>query len=379
MRVRLFALAALLCVVGGAAATSATAAIVRLQQGTFATATNGSITPTLPGASTAGTLLVAVMGNNTSAASFSAPAGWAQAVTGNASCCGHVDIWYYANNPGGITSATFTASSGTTQIWAQLSEWNGVVASSPLDQTGSKTQSSSSSSVTVSTSAATTVANDLGITAFNTSGTSVTSLTAGTGWTHLFTDLTGGNTADYQLSLPIGIASETESSSPNLSWEAVIATFKPSSCSGGSLTLSAPSTSTFSAVTLNGTDQTVSASIVLKPDDETTTHLGWNITGTSTTFSDGSGHTLPTTATTITAASAGTTGGNCVMPTNSITYPLTLPAGASPPTAVKVYNAALATGQGPTNVTLTAQLAVPANTFHGTYTSTETFAVVSGP
>jgi hypothetical protein len=379
VRVRLLALAAVLCVITAAGASPATGAIVQVQQGTFATATNGSITPTLPSASTAGTLLVAVMGNNTSSAAFSAPTGWAQAVTGSATCCGRVDVWYYANNPGGITSATFTASSGTTQIWAQLSEWNGVVASSPLDKTGTKTQSSSSSTVTVSTSAATTVVNDLGITGFNTSGTSVTSLTAGTGWTHLFTDLPGGNAGDYQLNLPIGIQSEIETSSPSLTWQAVIATFKPSTCSGGSLTLSAPSTSTFSSLTLNGTNQTASASIVLTADDETTTHLGWNITGTSTTFNDGSGHTLPTTATTITAAAAGTTGGNCVMPTNSITYPITLPAGTSPPTAVKLYNAAAATGQGPTNVTLTAQLAVPANTFRGTYTSTETFAVVSGP
>lgn len=378
MRVRLLALAAVLCVITAAGASPATGAIVQVQQGTFASTTTGSVTPTLPAASTAGTMLVAVMGSGTNGAAFSAPAGWAQAVTANNACCGRVDIWYYVNNPGGITSATFTASSGSTQIWAELSEWNGIVASSPLDQTGTK-NSTSASSTTVSTSLATTVANEVGITAFNTSGTNVTSFTAGSGWTHLFTDLAGGNTADYKLNLAIGTQSETESSSPNVQWEAAIATFKPSTCSGGSLTLSAPSTSTFSSLTLNGTNQTTSASIVLTPDDETTTHLGWNITGTSTTFNDGSGHTLPTTATTITAASAGTAGGNCVMPTNSVTYPITLPAGASAPTAVKLYNAAAATGQGPTKVTLTAQLAVPANTFHGTYTSTETFAVVSGP
>ena len=93
----------------------------------------------------------------------------------------------------------------------------------------------------------------------------------------------------------------------------------------------------------------------------------------------GSGHTLPTTATTDTAGSAAATAGNCVMPTSSIGYPVTLPAGAGPPTAVKLYNAASGTGQGPTNVTLTFQLAVPANTFRGAYTSTWTFAAVSGP
>jgi hypothetical protein len=58
---------------------------------------------------------------------------------------------------------------------------------------------------------------------------------------------------------------------------------------------------------------------------------------------------------------------------------VTLPAGSSPPTAVKLYNAAANTGEGPTNVTLKFQLSIPANTYHGTYTSTWTFAIVSGP
>jgi len=121
---------------------------------------------------------------------------------------------------------------------------------------------------------------------------------------------------------------------------------------------------------------------VLTPDDESgtgTSWNGWNITGTSTTFSDGAGHTLPTSAASISAASRVAGTGNCSLPTNSITYPVTLPAGSTPPTAVKLYNAAANTGEGPTNVTLTTKLAVGANTFKGTYTSTWTFAIVSGP
>jgi hypothetical protein len=39
---------------------------------------------------------------------------------------------------------------------------------------------------------------------------------------------------------------------------------------------------------------------------------------------------LPTTATTITGASSSAATGNCSLPTNSVTYPLTLPAGAPP-------------------------------------------------
>ena len=380
---RSFRLALVVCPLVAAALTvgvrPAGATIVQIQLGTEASANNGSISPTLPAASTQGTLLVAVLENGTSSsAPFSAPAGWSKAVSSSNSCCGTSEIWYYPNNPGGISSATFTASSGTASIIGQLSEWNGVVASSPLDKTGSGNHGGASS-FTISTSAATTVANDIGITAFTTSATNLTSITAGTGWTHMFADLAGGYAADYKLNLAQAVASETESAVPNTSWVAAIATFKPSLCNSGPLSVSAPGSTSFSALTLNGTDQTATATLVLTPDDERNTGAGWNITGTSTTLTNGSSKTLPTTATTVTAASTATTGGNCVMPTNSITYPVTLPAAASPPTAVKLYNAAVNTGKGPTNVTLTFSLAVPANAYIGPYTSTWTFASVSGP
>jgi hypothetical protein len=58
---------------------------------------------------------------------------------------------------------------------------------------------------------------------------------------------------------------------------------------------------------------------------------------------------------------------------------VTLPAAASPPTPIKLYNAAATTGWGPVGVTLTSRLSVPANTYRGTYTSIWTFAIVSGP
>jgi hypothetical protein len=46
---------------------------------------------------------------------------------------------------------------------------------------------------------------------------------------------------------------------------------------------------------------------------------------------------------------------------------------------VKVFNAAANTGAGPTLVTLTSQIAVPANSYKGTYTSTWTITIASGP
>ena len=66
-------------------------------------------------------------------------------------------------------------------------------------------------------------------------------------------------------------------------------------------------------------------------------------------------------------------------PTNSVTYPVGVPAGSTPPTAVKYFNAAANTGQGQFTNTPTIQVSVPANTYAGTYTSTLTLAAVSGP
>src|SRR5947208_13259113 len=119
-------------------------------------------------------------------------------------------------------------------------------------------------------------------------------------------------------------------------------------CNLGSLTITVPATVTFPGITLNGTDRTTSTTIQLTPDDERgLLGPGWNITATSTTLTNANSQTLSTTATQITAASATAPLGNCTLPTNSVNYPLTVPAGLTPPTAVKVFNAAANTGAGP--------------------------------
>ena len=86
-------------------APSAGAAIAAVQQGTETTSTSGSISPTLAKASTAGTLLVAVLANanTSSSAAFSGPSNWVNATGVFRSGTGRVEIWYYPSNPGGIT------------------------------------------------------------------------------------------------------------------------------------------------------------------------------------------------------------------------------------------------------------------------------------
>ncbi len=150
----------------------------------------------------------------------------------------------------------------------------------------------------------------------------------------------------------------------------------------GGATLSASSTGTPSfSLTLNGTDQTTSYTLPAQAIDPRGTGAGWNLTVTSTQFSDGSGHTFPTTASSITAATnACGASSTCTQATNSVSYAsLTVPAGPTAPAAVKFFNAATNTGMGKIDVSATVSVAVPANVFAGTYTSTVTVSIVSGP
>src|SRR5579862_5340166 len=150
--------------------------------------------------------------------------------------------------------------------------------------------------------------------------------------------------------------------------------------SAGSLAfVSTPPNVTFND-TLNGANQTVTATQALDVSDATGSGAGWNITATSTTFTSG-GNTLPTTATTVQSAptTACDASSTYTLATNSVSYPYTLPAAASAPAATKVFNAAAATGQGTQTVTVTWQLAIPSTTVAGTYTSTWTISLVSGP
>jgi len=153
-------------------------------------------------------------------------------------------------------------------------------------------------------------------------------------------------------------------------------------CDGASvncLSTTAPGTVTFPELTLNGLNQTKTVAVPFELTDNTGGN-GWNIAATSTTFTSGS-NTLPTTATTVASAPTSTcaSGFTCTAPTNSISYPYTLPAAATAPTATKLVNAAVGSGMGHQTITPTFSLAVPATAHAGAYTSTWTFTLSSGP
>jgi hypothetical protein len=125
--------------------------------------------------------------------------------------------------------------------------------------------------------------------------------------------------------------------------------------------------------TLDGTDQTVSYAPVLGVVDARGSGAGWNLTISATSFSDGSGHTLAP-GTVSAASQACHAGSSCTTATNAIGYPLTVTGSAA-----KFFNAAVNTGLGKVDVTPTVDILVPGNTFAGTYTSTVTLAVATGP
>ena len=153
-------------------------------------------------------------------------------------------------------------------------------------------------------------------------------------------------------------------------------------CNGANvncLSMTGPTTVAFSGTTITGLNQTKTVTATFDVTDNTG-GSGWNVTATSTTFTTGT-HPLPTSATTVasTPTSACDTGFTCTLPTDSVSYPYALPAGASAPTATKLVNAALGSGFGHETITATFTLTVPGNAYAGAYQSTWTFSLVSGP
>lgn len=152
---------------------------------------------------------------------------------------------------------------------------------------------------------------------------------------------------------------------------------EPTPCGAGGRSLAAPPVS-FPSTALTGTDGAASTTTALTVDDQTedgTTSAGWNVTLQPTQFTNGSS-TLPASALRLTSAAHADAGGRCAAPTSSATgTPLAVPAGV--PT--KVFNAAAGSGRGASTISLGFTLAIPANARIGSYASTWTYTLSSGP
>ena len=150
---------------------------------------------------------------------------------------------------------------------------------------------------------------------------------------------------------------------------------------GSTLSVAGAGSPSFS-LTLNGDDQVATYALPVQVVDARglATGGGWNLTVTSTQFSDGAGHSLPAAASTITSVTSGCNAAStCALPTNAVAYNLALPAGSTAPAAVKYFNAASPTGRGRIDLSANVSVAVPANTLAATYSSTVTVSIVAGP
>ena len=141
-----------------------------------------------------------------------------------------------------------------------------------------------------------------------------------------------------------------------------------------------------SAISFNGTLNGLPINSVLSADVVPSTYsvVGgpWSLTITSTTFTTGTA-SLPTTATTVSApiASCDAWFSVCtqVVPVagDPTSYPFIIPAASTAPTAATFFSDQ--TGTGPQTLSFPFQLNVPASAKAGTYTSTWTVTIQSGP
>jgi hypothetical protein len=171
------------------------------------------------------------------------------------------------------------------------------------------------------------------------------------------------------------------------------------SLTGGSLTLTSPSSLSWTG-TLSGADQQLvdvnSSDQQYTVNDATGSGAGWHVTTSATQFTNGT-HTFPNTGTfstngsvsSISSTSAPTATcfgtSTCTLPTNTTTYPVAFTTGSSP-TPSNIYDTSASTGLG--QIVIGGSTAanpvgwwvyVPASASAGSYTSTITMEIISGP
>jgi hypothetical protein len=172
----------------------------------------------------------------------------------------------------------------------------------------------------------------------------------------------------------------------------------PSVSFAGPLTLTAPGSLSWGA-TLTGSNlsavDTTAGDQQLTVDDATGSNAGWHITLAATTFTSGA-DTLPDTGTfvftgsisSVTASSAPSAScvTTCTLPEDTATYPVAITTASSSPPATTIYDVPAGSGAGA--ITLGGHssadpvgwwINVPANARVGTYTSTVTLDIISGP
>ena len=128
-------------------------------------------------------------------------------------------------------------------------------------------------------------------------------------------------------------------------------------------------------ITLTGDDQTGTYTAQLQILDARGSGAGWNLQLSASAFTDGAGHNLG--ASTITSVTSGchAATSTCTLPTNAISNTNV----AMPSSASKILNATAGSGLGRIDVNVNVSTSVPGNTIAGSYSTTLTATLVSGP
>jgi hypothetical protein len=341
-----------------------------------------TLTIAKPAGTAAGDVLIAHIGVANSP-SISDPAGWTPipALRGTVNGDQQLVSWYRIAGASEPSTYTFTTGAGTDGIAGGVVAYTGVDTSAPFAGTPTQTINESITVTDVLPNGVGAAAGSLRVSAVVTDDMGASTYDAPLVEMCDEVNGTGTDVATSFAREPTGIGTTaTRSVTRDDNGRSILQTLvlAPVPCGAGGLNLTSPASISFGVHTLTGVDGAATTTAGFSVDDQTGTSAGWNLSATSTTFASG-GATLPTTATTVTGVSATAGAARCSAPTSSVGYPLTLPAAAVAPAAIKVFNAAAGTGRGPTNLSFSLGLAIPAHARTGTYTSTWTFTLATGP
>ncbi len=176
-----------------------------------------------------GTLLVVTLHAADGAKTITGPAApWALAADVQQAGEGWNQIWYLpgVSNLGGSTTAAFKVTPGSIDYEAQMTEWSGVLAAAPLDQTGTRAVTPAATTASV-TSGATIFGNELVVTSDGFQSPAGQTFTPAAAYTSLMNDAPNGYASEFRLNAPMGAQTETVTASQATLWSLGIATFRP--------------------------------------------------------------------------------------------------------------------------------------------------------
>jgi hypothetical protein len=360
-------------------APSARGAISFVSASSAATLVNGAGTLSLPAPAgvAAGDVEIATIAVS-GAASVTPPSGWTQIIdTSNGTALGQDSFWHIAGPGEGASSWAFSAS---TTAAGGIVAYRGVDTTTLIDAAGG--QSGSGPMATIPSLSAS-YGGDLvlGVASFANS----TPLAPGRGAMKRYSvnvlapsgpSILGQDQGGPPAPGPTPAQSVNDRIAGN--WVGQAIALKAAG-PGGGLSVSSSASPSFGA-NLDAGDQIASYTVPLSVSASLSPPPGWNLTITSTQFSSGTA-TLASSASQVSGVSVSceTSVSNCTAPANGISYPVSVPAGATAPAAVKFFDAAAGTGAGTFTLTPTVQVFVPQNSYAGTYTSTLTISITSGP